>query len=86
MSCRTILNKQEGGVLYQRTHDSRFSIPRPISNIYKQPGPTRITTSVLLWILLTQYTPHDIINAKRISYKMDIYWENGSGHSLPPNP
>ena len=39
-----------------------------------------------LWILTDQDTPHDLINAKQMNNKTDIYWKNGPGNSLPPDP
>ena len=68
--CRKILNKREGGTLYQKTNDSLFFIPRPFRTICKKPGPTRINTTILLWIMPAQDTTHDIRNAKQVAKKM----------------
>ena len=71
--CGTIINKQEGGTLYQATRDLRLFISRTFRTICKQPGPTRITAAMLLWILIDQDTPHDLINAKQMAKKSDLY-------------
>ena len=84
-SCRTIFNKREGVTLYQTMSESWLFIPRPFRTICKQPGPTRITTDMILWLLIYQDTPHDLRNAKQMACKTDLYWENGSVLSLPPN-
>ena len=85
-SSRTIINKREWVTLYQTMHEPKQIIPRPLSNICKQRVTTRITTAILLWLLLAQDTPHDLINAKQMAYKTYIYQENGSGRILPTNP
>ena len=63
-SCRTIINKQEGGTIYLTMYDSRLFILGPFNNICKQLGPTIITPAILLWLLLSQDTPHGLINEK----------------------
>ena len=83
--CRTIINKWEGGMLYQNMCDSLLFITRPSSTICKQLGPSRITTTIILWLLPAQDTPHDIINTKQMANKTGVYWKNGPGRSLPPD-
>ena len=85
-SCRTIINKQEWETLYQTMRDSRLFVPGLFRTIFKQPVPTRITTAMHLWLVLVQGTPHHLSNAKQMANKIDLYWENGPGRSLPPNP
>ena len=82
---RTIINKQEGGTLYQKTRDSWLFIPRPFGTICKQPDPTLITPTMFLWLLTDQDTTHDLINAKQMTNKTDIYWKVKPGRSLPPD-
>ena len=67
--CRKILNKQGGGILYQTMRDSRLFIPRTFRTICKQPCPMRITTYMLLWILIAQDTPHYLSNVKQMAKK-----------------
>ena len=81
-----ILNKWQGGMLHQNILDSCLFIPRTFRTIYKQQGQKRTTTTMLLWILPDQNTPHYLSNAKQMSNQTDIYWKNGPGHSLPPDP
>ena len=64
---------ERGGALYKTMCDSRLLITRPFRTICKQPGLTRITKAVHLWLLLPQDTPHDIKNKKTMAYKTDIY-------------
>ena len=80
--CRTIINKLEGRTLYQNTRDSWLFIPRPLMNICKQPGPTGITPTMILWLLPAQDTSHDLINTKQMANKTDPYWKDGPGISL----
>ena len=84
--CRTIINKWEGGTIYQNMRDSWLFIISPFRTICKQPGPTIITTSMILWLLLDQDTPHYFRNAKQMTYKTDIYQKSGHGRILPPDP
>ena len=72
---RTIFNKKEGLTLYQTTCDLWLFIPSPFRTICKQLNPTRSTTSILLWLMISQDTQHYLINAKRMSNKTDIYWK-----------
>ena len=71
--CRTILNKQEGGMLYQTMRDSQLLIPRIFMTICKQPGSMRITTVMILWLLMARYIPHSISKSKQMSNKIDHY-------------
>ena len=84
--CRTNINKQEVGTIYQKMCDSWLFITRPFGTIGKQPFPIRITTTILLWVLPAHYTSHYLSNAKQMAKKTDLYWENWPGRSLPPDP
>ena len=81
--CRTIINKQEGGTLYQKTHDSWLFITRPLSNIYKQPGPMWINLTMLLWLLTAQYNTHVLSNTKQMANKTDPYRKERPVFRLP---
>ena len=72
-------------MLYQKRRDSWLFIPRTLTTIYKQPGPTGITPTMILWLLPAQDTTHDLINAKQMANKTDPYWKDRPGHSLPPD-
>ena len=67
--CRTIINKREGGTLYQATRVSRLFIPRHFRTIFKQPGTNRLTTAMFLWIMFAQDNPNDLSYAKQIATK-----------------
>ena len=84
--CRTIINKQKGVILYQNTRDPCLIIPRPLRTIGKQPGPTGVTPTILLWLLPAHDSTHDLINAKQMDNKTNPYWKNIPGRSLPPYP
>ena len=81
--CRTILNKREGGMLYQKTRNTGLLITSPLRSFGKQPGPTGVTPTMLLWFLPAQDSTHDICNAKQISNKPNTYWKDRLGRSLP---
>ena len=83
--CRTILNKLEGGMLYQKTRDSWMFFPRTLSTIGKQLSPTGITPTILCWILPSQDTTHNLNNLKQMSKKTDPYCKDRPGSSLPPD-
>ena len=82
---RKFLNKLEGVMLYQKTCDLLLLIPRPLRTICKQPCPTGITPTMLLWILPAQDTTHDISNANQTTNKTDPYWKDRPGQILPPD-
>ena len=72
--CRTIINKRKVRALYQKTCYPQLFIPGSFRYIFKQLRPTGITTTVLLWLLSTQNSPHDIFHAKQIFNQTDLYW------------
>ena len=82
---RTILNKWEGRMLHQKTHNPWLLISRPLRTVGKQPSPTLVTTTMLLWVLSDQYYTHDLCNVKQMSNKTNPYWKNRPGRSLPPD-
>ena len=41
---------------------------------------------MLSWILPAKDTPHYISNTKLMANKIYIYWGNGPGRSIPPDP
>ena len=81
--CRTILNKREGVTLYQKTRNIWLLIPRPLRTFCKQPGPTGVTPTMILWFLPTQGSTNYLCNAKHMANKTNHYWKNRLGHSLP---
>ena len=84
-SCRTILNKLEGGTLYQKTRNPLMIIPRHLRNFGKQPGPTGVTPTNLLWFLPAQGSTHDLSNSNQMANKTNTYCKNTPGRSLPPD-
>ena len=40
---------------------------------------------MILWILPTQDTTHDLRNMKQMANKTDPYWKDRPGRSLPPD-
>ena len=58
-------------------------IPKPLRTIGKQPGPTGITPTIILWLLTDQDTTHYLSNAKQMANKMDPYWKDRPGRILP---
>ena len=83
--CRTIINKQEGVTLYQKTRNTRLLIPSPLRTFGKKTDPTGVTPTMLLWFLPAQNSIHDLWNTKQMANKTNPYWENRPGCSLPPD-
>ena len=83
--CRIILNKLEGWMLYQKTRNIRLLIPRTLRTFVKRPGPTRVTPTMILWLLPAHDSTHDLYNAKQMAKKNEYLLENRLGHSLPPD-
>ena len=81
--CITIINKGEGGTIYQNMRDPLLFIPRPIRTICKQPVPTVITPTMILWLLSAQDSTHDLSNANQMANKTDYYWKDRPWCSLP---
>ena len=73
--CRTIINKREGGTLYQKKRNPWLLIPRPLRTFGKQPGPTGVTKTMLLWFLPAQDSTHDLCNTKQMAKKTNPYWK-----------
>ena len=48
---------------------------RPLRTFGKQPGPTGVTPSMILWFLPDQDSTHDLCNAKQMANKTNPYWE-----------
>ena len=65
--CTKVINKLERGTLYQKTQDPWMLIPRPLRSFGKQPSPTEITPTMLLWILPDQDSTYDLSNAKQMA-------------------
>ena len=82
---RPIINKREGGTLYQKKRDPWLLIPRPLRNFGKQTGTMGVTPTILLWILPAQYSTHDLRNAKQMANKINPYMKNRPGRRLPPD-
>ena len=72
--CRTILNKREGVKLYQKTRNTQLLITRTLRTFGKQPGPTGVTPTMLLWFLPDKYYTHDLCNTKQMANKTNPYW------------
>ena len=83
--CIKIVNKREGGTLYQKTHNRCLLIIRPLRTFVKQPGPTGDNPTMILWFLSAQDSTHDLCNTKQMSNKTNPYWKNRPGRSLPPD-
>ena len=83
--CRTVLNKREGGMLYQKMCNLWLLIPSPLMTFVKQPGPTGVTPTMILGLLPDQDSTHDLINAKKMANKTNPYWKNRPGRSLLPD-
>ena len=60
-------------------------ISRPLRTFGKQPGPTGVTTTMILWLLPAKYSTHDIWNAKQIANKTNPYRKIRPGNSLTPD-
>ena len=84
-SGRTILNKREGRTLHQKTCNPWLVILGPLRTFGKQPSPTGVTPTMLLWVLYAQDSTHDLCNAKQMANKNNPYWKNRPGRSLPPD-
>ena len=84
-SSRTILNKWERITLCKKTCNPWLLIPRPLRTVSKQPIPTGVTPTILLWFLPAQDSPHDLCNAKQMANKTNPHWQNRPGRSLPQN-
>ena len=48
---------------------------RPLRTFGKQPGPTGVTPTMLLWFLPDQDYTHDLCNAKQMANKTNTYWK-----------
>ena len=83
--CRTVLNKREGETLYQKTCDPWLFITMPLRTFGKQPVPTGITPTMLLWLLAAQYSAHDLSNANQMANKKNHYWKERPRRRLPPD-
>ena len=80
-----MINKREGRTLRQKTRDPLLIIPRPLRTVGKQPSPTGVTPSMLLWFLPAQDSTHDLCNVKQMANKTNPHWKNRPGRSLPQN-
>ena len=84
-SSRTILNKWEGITLRQKKCNPWLIIPRPLRTVGKQPSPTEVTPTMLLWFLPDQDSTYDLCNAKQMAQKKNHHWKNRPGLILPPD-
>ena len=73
--CITIINKREGGNLYQKTCDAQLLITRPLRTFVKQPVQMGVTLTIILWLLSAQDSTHDIINSKQMANKTNPDWK-----------
>ena len=57
-------------------------IPMLLRNFGKQPGPTGVTPTMLLWLLSDQNSTHDFSNTKQMANKTNPYCKDRPGRSL----